>query len=66
MKLTEIYKKYQARLLECQDIFNLDVKELQDKDITAERREWLKKDMDLLNVQIGAYECIVKDLGEIV
>ena len=58
--------KYQMRLLECQDTFDLDAKELSDDSISAERRKWLNDDIQALNIQIGAYECIVKDLKEII
>ncbi len=66
MTTKEMYKKYQSRLTDCQDAFDLHTKELSDPSITQDRRDWLHKDIQLLNVQIGVYECIVKDLKEII
>lgn len=57
--------KYQERYNECEERFDEDVLSLKIKDNTSERIEWLNRDMTCLNAQLGTYECIIKDLKEL-
>lgn len=63
-KLKEILDKYTERITECDECFNEDVLSLKST-TDADRIDWLNRDMQCLNVQIGAYECIVKDIKEL-
>ena len=71
--INKILDKYQSRLTECQDKWNKDydeIKTIQNQEQTQyidhERKQRLVEDLNLVNVQIGAYECIVKDLKELI
>lgn len=63
-KLNVLLEKYEMRKEECEEQFDDDLKELKLKNNSVERISWLNEDMRLVNVQIGAYECIIKDLKE--
>jgi hypothetical protein len=63
-KLDTLLEKYEMRKEECEEQFDDDLKELKLKDNSLERISWLNDDMRLINAQIGAYECIIKDLKE--
>jgi hypothetical protein len=63
-KLNTLLEKYEMRKEECEEQFDDDLKELKLKDNSLERISWLNDDMRLINAQIGAYECIIKDLKE--
>jgi hypothetical protein len=58
-------EKYEMRKQECEECFDEDVKELKVKDNSHDRIDWLHDDMKCLNAQIGVYECIIKDLKEL-
>ena len=63
-KLNTLLEKYEIRKEECEEQFDDDLKELKLKNNSVERISWLNDDMRLINAQIGAYECIIKDLKE--
>ena len=63
-KLNALLEKYEMRKEECEEQFDDDLKELKLKNNSVERISWLNDDMRLINAQIGAYECIIKDLKE--
>ena len=60
--INEILKKYEGRLQECQDKWDEDYTKIRQ----GSEDQGLIDDMNLVNVQIGAYECIVKDLKGLV
>ena len=59
-KIRDLLMKYENRYTECEQKFNLDIAEL--NTATTERISWLNEDIISLNGQLGAYECIIKDL----
>ena len=61
-----LWKKYSERFNECQAQWDKDCIELQNENINADRKDFLLTDIASLNVQISAYECIVKDLKELI
>ena len=61
-----LWKKYNERFNECQTQWDKDYVELQNEDIDADRKDFLLTDIVNLNVQLSAYECIVKDLKELI
>ena len=63
-KLNTLLEKYEIRKEECEEQFDDDLKELKLNNSSLERISWLNDDMRLINAQIGAYECIIKDLKE--
>ena len=58
--------KYDNRFNECQAQWDKDCAELKDSNIDADRKDFLLTDIANLNVQLSAYECIVKDLKELI
>lgn len=63
--INELLKKYQGRLEECQNKWEEDFNIIK----TSNKKEIVDNATDnltLVNVQIGTYECIVKDLKELV
>lgn len=64
-QLENMLEKYELRKEECEEQFNDDTTELIENYNTDERIAWLNEDMRLLNIQISIYECIIKDLKEI-
>ena len=65
-KLKAILEKYEERIDECNERFDEDVLSLKIKDNTQERIDWLHNDIQSLNAQIGCYECIIKDMKELI
>jgi hypothetical protein len=65
-RLENILEKYELRKEECEEQFQDDATELSNYHDSSERIIWLNDDMRLLNAQISAYECIIKDLKEII
>lgn len=63
--LVKLLNKYQERYDECEEQRKLHMQELQTT-INEERKNWLLEDITSLNVQISAYECIIKDLRGII
>lgn len=63
--VNKILDKYQTRLKECEDKWNEDY-ENHNHETDPTKLSFLVEDMNLVNVQIGAYECIVKDLKELI
>jgi len=61
--INELLKKYQERLEECQNKWEEDYNVIKASD---ELDADVVDDMNLVNIQIGTYECIVKDLKELV
>ena len=58
---------YLLRLIEdTLTLFDEDVLSLKIKDNTQERMDWLHNDIQSLNAQIGCYECIIKDIKELI
>ena len=64
-KLKAILEKYEERIDECNERFDEDVLSLKIKDNTQERIDWLHNDIQSLNAQIGCYECMIKDMKEL-
>ena len=62
MEIKDIIEKYEKRYEECEEQFASDVSEISDANISQERLAWLNEDMISLNGQLGAYECIIRDL----
>ena len=65
-KLNELLEKYEDRIEECNEQFDEDVMEIKTKDISEKRSAWLNNDISCLNAQIGVYECILKDIKELI
>lgn len=65
MTIKEMYIKYNNRYEECQSNWDKAYAELANNQCTASRKQWLTDEIQSLNAQISAYECIVKDLKEI-
>lgn len=65
-KLNELLEKYEDRIEECNEQFDEDVMEIKTKEISEKRSAWLNNDMSCLNAQIGVYECILKDIKELI
>jgi hypothetical protein len=63
-KLQNLLEKYQLRKTECEEKFDEDVLSLKTTD-DSDRKKFLTEDMMCLNSQIGTYECIIKDLKEL-
>ncbi len=63
MSLYQIYDKYKDRLDETQKAWDDAYNELRNS-TDRERKNYLTEHIQLLNAQISAYECIVKDLKE--
>lgn len=76
--INNLLSKYQTRYDECQVQWDKDNESLvsikQEEEncmatgitpCTEQRKEFIKKDLDLLNVQIGTYECFIKDLKKL-
>lgn len=61
----KILDKYENRLKECEERWDNDY-EKHNKETDPTKLSFLVEDMNLVNVQISAYECIVKDLKELV
>lgn len=64
--INNLLSKYQGRYDECQAKWNEDYKEMQDEHIDLKRNSFLADEINSLNVQLSAYECIVKDLKELI
>lgn len=62
--INKILQKYEQRLKECQDKWDDDYAKIRQGKGSEDQD--LIDDMNLVNVQIGAYECIVKDLKGLV
>ena len=60
MTIQQMLTKYENRYAECEQQFTSDVSEL--ATATGDRLSWLNEDIISLNGQLGAYECIIKDL----
>lgn len=65
-KLKAILEKYEERIDECNERFDEDVLSLKIKDNAQERIDWLHNDIQSLNAQIGCYECMIKDIKELI
>jgi hypothetical protein len=65
-KLIELLNKYQERNAECEERFDEDVLSLKINDNTEQQIEWLNADIQSLNIQLGIYECILKDIKELI
>ena len=63
--IKNILEKYQGRYNECQAQWNDNYKELQQTS-DSDRRSFLLEGITSLNAQISAYECVIKDLGELI
>lgn len=70
-KIQKLLNKYQTRYEECDAQWTKDMEEYktldssEKNDYTRKRISYLNEDMLCLNSQIAAYECIVKDLKEL-
>ena len=71
----QILKKYESRYNEAEAKWEEDyqaIKDIDDKKHEGQewtdhqRREFLTEDMQSLNAQLGAYECIIKDLRNLI
>ena len=65
-KLNELLEKYQERNSECEKRFDEDVLSLKIDDNTEQQIEWLNADIQSLNIQLGIYECILRDIKELI
>ena len=65
-KLNALLEKYQERNTECEERFDEDVLSLKINDNTEQQIEWLNADMQSLNIQLGIYECILRDIKELI
>lgn len=65
-KLNALLEKYQERNSECEERFDEDVLSLKINDNTEQQIEWLNADIQSLNIQLGIYECILKDIKELI
>lgn len=64
--IKNILDKYQIRYDECQAQWDKDCQELKDNIVDADRKDFLLTDIANINIQLSAYECIVKDLKELI
>lgn len=68
MTIQQMYNKYKSRYEECDQEWNKAYDELKTLDESPQkdvkRKSQLSENMFALNMQISAYECIVKDLKE--
>lgn len=64
--INELLIKYQTRFDKCQAQWEKDCQELKDGVIDANRKDFLLTDISNINIQLSAYECIVKDLKELI
>ena len=68
MTIQQMYNKYKSRYEECDAEWNKAYDELKTLDESPQkdtkRKSQLSENMFALNMQISAYECIVKDLKE--
>ena len=70
--IKKILDKYQERYNECQNRWNDDYRELQETHFGElqwkdhQRRKYLTEDMQANSMQLDIYECIVKDLKELI
>lgn len=65
-KLNALLEKYQKRNTECEERFDEDVLSLKINDNTEQQVEWLNADIQSLNIQLGIYECILRDIKELI
>lgn len=65
-KLNALLEKYQERNTECEEKFDEDVLLLKINDNTEQQIEWLNADIQSLNIQLGIYECILRDIKELI
>lgn len=65
-KLNALLEKYQERNTECEERFDEDVLSLKINDNTEQQVEWLNADIQSLNIQLGIYECILRDIKELI
>lgn len=65
-KLNALLEKYQERNAECEERFDEDVLSLKINDNTEQQIEWLNADIQSLNIQLGIYECILRDIKELI
>lgn len=63
--IKNILEKYQGRYDECQSQWDDNYKELQQTS-DSDRRSFLLEGITSLNAQISAYECVIKDLKELI
>lgn len=64
--IKNILEKYQSRYDECQAQWDKDCQELKDNIVSEDRKDFILTDIANLNMQLSAYECIVKDLKELI
>lgn len=64
--INNLLSKYQTRFNECQAQWDKDYQELKDNNIDADRKDFILTDISNINIQLSAYECIVKDLKELI
>lgn len=65
-KLNALLEKYQERNSECEERFDEDILSLKINDNTEQQIEWLNADIQSLNIQLGIYECILRDIKELI
>ena len=63
--IKNILEKYQGRYDECQSQWYYNYKELQQTS-DSDRRSFLLEGITSLNAQISVYECVIKDLKELI
>ena len=65
-KLNALLEKYQERNAECEERFDEDILSLKINDNTEQQIEWINADIQSLNIQLGIYECILRDIKELI
>ena len=63
--INKLLIKYETRLKECEARWDEDY-EKHNKETDPTKLSFLVEDMNLVNIQISAYECIVNDLKELI
>ncbi len=64
--INNLLLKYQTRFDECKAQWDKDYQELKNCNIDTNRKDFLLADIADINIQLSAYECIVKDLKELI
>lgn len=64
--INNILNKYETRYQECQKKWNDDYIALASNKLDEDKTKFTLDDITSLNAQMGAYECIIKDLGDLI
>lgn len=65
--INKLLSKYQTRFDECQAQLEKDYQELNDYNILGtDKMDFILTDINDINLQLSVYECIIKDLKELI